>query len=89
MKTEKQFRQAGPSGSGQQVSEVRFDGADAHFVVGEFLVPVNLSQCVDLDGIADPGSRAMGFDIADAGVVGAMMLSEAPSLLMAWARIRP
>ena len=36
------------------MSEVRFDGADAHFVVGEFLVPVNLSQCVDLDGIADP-----------------------------------
>ena len=57
------FQHAGEAGRRFEVPDVRFDRADRQGL--RPFLPQRLAQRIGLDGIADPGARAMGLDEAE------------------------
>ena len=57
------FQHAGQTGCRLEVPDVRFDRADRQGL--RPFLPQRLAQRIGLDGVADPGARAMGLDEAE------------------------
>ena len=65
VKRQGRLDQPGDSGRGLEVADVRLDRTECTFPSGVTSLGEHGAQRIQLDGIAEQGSRAMGFDVID------------------------